>query len=136
MTHRFLSPDGTDSIEHKPFKCTLLILHFSRMIHENIFFPLQLVFIHSFIFGNCILHRSLRNRTPFEPPQFGPTFASIGKICNLIFKIVFYEALDYIIFSHCPLYQILDSRGSAPQTFEEILEDLFNFYLLKKVNDD
>ena len=24
----------------------------------------------------------------------------------------------------------------TPQTFEEILEDLFNFYLLKKVNDD
>lgn len=136
MTRRFLNPYGTDSIEHKPFKCTWLILNFSRMVPENTFFSLQLVFIHSFILKICILHRALRNRTPLNCRGSDPHRPCCFHWHNMQFSfqkhVMSMKAFDSIIFFHCRLYQILDSRGSDPKDVWKNSGRVISFLSFKK----
>lgn len=135
MTRSFLNPYGTDSIEHKPFKCTWLILNFSRMVPENTFFSLQLVFIHSFILKICILHRALWTaavRTHIDPVAF------INITCNFHFKSMLcqWKHLTLLFFFIAVYIKFWILGALTPKTFGKILEELFHFYLLRKVNDD
>jgi hypothetical protein len=73
---------------------------------------------------------------PLNPRSSDPHFLLLAKYAIFFSKACFMKHLTILFFpiALCIKFWILGAL--TPQTFEQILEDLFNFYLLKKVNDD